>query len=106
MACPYAVLSCLHLQRASIGFTFKLQTKLDFDTRFNQLLQFKKEFGHVRVPNDYKGHDNLGRWSKLTRYSINNNAKNVGFSRVMMILLCIHCSIILMELHFLGLLQC
>ena len=87
MACPYAVLSCLHIQRASIGFTFTLQTKVDFDTRFNQLLQFKKEFGHVRVPNDYKGHDNLGRWSKLTRYSINNNAMHVGFSRVMMILL-------------------
>ena len=90
MTCSHAVLllCVLHIHRASIGFTFKLQSrKHDFDTRFNQLLQFKKEFGHVRVPNDYKGHDNLGRWSKLTRYSINNNAKHVGFSRVMMILL-------------------
>jgi hypothetical protein len=96
---PYRTFVCLHIQRASIGFAFKLQSKHDFDTRFNQLIQFKKEFGHARVPNDYKGHDNLGRWSKLTRYSINNNAPHVGFS-CDDDFACIHCSIILMNSNF------
>lgn len=56
---------------ACIGFSFSLQH--DFDTRFKNLLEFKKEFGHTKVPVFYTGHNNLGRWAKRMRDGIRNN---------------------------------
>lgn len=55
----------------SLGFTFTLQD--DFETRFNQLVQFKKEFGHTKVPVFYTGYNNLGRWAKRMRDGIRNS---------------------------------
>lgn len=56
---------------ASVGFTFSLQD--DFDTRFKHLLEYKKEFGHTKVPVFYTGYNNLGRWAKRMRDGIRNN---------------------------------
>jgi hypothetical protein len=56
---------------AILGFSFSLQD--DFDTRFKHLLDFKKEFGHTKVPVFYTGHNNLGRWAKRMRDGIRNN---------------------------------
>lgn len=56
---------------ASIGFSFSLQD--DFDTRFKHLLEYKKEFGHTKVPVFYTGYNNLGRWAKRMRDGIRNN---------------------------------
>jgi len=56
---------------ASVGFSFSLQD--DFDTRFKHLLEFKKEFGHTKVPVFYTGYNNLGRWAKRMRDGIRNN---------------------------------
>jgi len=56
---------------ATIGFKFQLQD--DFDTRFNQLLEYKREHGHTRVPVFYTGHNKLGRWAKRMRDGIRNN---------------------------------
>jgi len=53
---------------ASVGFSFSLQD--DFDTRFKHLLEFKKEFGHTKVPVFYTGFNNLGRWAKRMRDGI------------------------------------
>jgi len=51
----------------------------DFETRFNQLCQFKKEFGHTKVPVFYTGHNNLGRWAKRMRDGIRDNEPWVRF---------------------------
>mmetsp|Transcript_10065 Transcript_10065/g.18107 ORF Transcript_10065/g.18107 Transcript_10065/m.18107 type:complete len:601 (-) Transcript_10065:190-1992(-) len=56
---------------ASVGFSFSLQD--DFDTRFKHLLEFKKEFGHTKVPVFYTGYNNLGRWAKRMRDGIRCN---------------------------------
>lgn len=56
---------------ASVGFSFSLQD--DFDTRFKHLLEFKKEFGHTKVPVFYTGYNNLGRWAKRMRDGIRNS---------------------------------
>eukprot|EP00584_Thalassiosira_punctigera_P022558 CAMPEP_0172567880 /NCGR_PEP_ID=MMETSP1067-20121228/117597_1 /TAXON_ID=265564 ORGANISM="Thalassiosira punctigera, Strain Tpunct2005C2" /NCGR_SAMPLE_ID=MMETSP1067 /ASSEMBLY_ACC=CAM_ASM_000444 /LENGTH=522 /DNA_ID=CAMNT_0013359327 /DNA_START=74 /DNA_END=1642 /DNA_ORIENTATION=+ len=56
---------------ASVGFSFSLQD--DFDTRFKHLVEFKKEFGHTKVPVFYTGYNNLGRWAKRMRDGIRNN---------------------------------
>jgi len=53
---------------ASVGFSFSLQD--DFDTRFKHLVEFKKEFGHTKVPVFYTGYRNLGRWAKRMRDGI------------------------------------
>lgn len=61
---------------ASVGFSFSLQD--DFDTRFKHLLEFKKEFGHTKVPVFYTGYNNLGRWAKRMRDGIRNDEPWVG----------------------------
>ena len=66
----YRSLSALHFS-ASIGFSFSLQD--DFDTRFKHLVEFKKEFGHTKVPVFYTGYNNLGRWAKRMRDGIRNS---------------------------------
>jgi len=53
---------------ASVGFSFSLQD--DFETRFKHLVEFKKEFGHTKVPVFYTGYRNLGRWAKRMRDGI------------------------------------
>ena len=40
---------------------------------FKHLLEFKKEFGHTKVPVFYTGYNNLGRWAKRMRDGIRNN---------------------------------
>ncbi|KAL3756432.1 hypothetical protein ACHAWU_007703 [Discostella pseudostelligera] len=59
------------IRLGSLGFSFKMRD--DFETRFNQLCQFKKEFGHTKVPVFYTGHNNLGRWAKRMRDGIRDN---------------------------------
>ncbi len=44
------------------------------------MCQFKKEFGHTRVPNGYKGYNNLGRWTKRWREGIRKNEPWVRFT--------------------------
>ncbi|KAL7554268.1 hypothetical protein ACHAWF_017712, partial [Thalassiosira exigua] len=61
---------------ASVGFNFTLQD--NFETRFKNLLEFKKEFGHTKVPVFYTGYNNLGRWAKRMRDGIRNNEEWVG----------------------------
>ena len=56
---------------ASLGFSFTLRD--DFETRFRNLLEFKREFGHTKVPVFYAGHNNLGRWAKRMRDGIREN---------------------------------
>ena len=61
-----------HIKKlAAIGFSFSLQD--DFDTRFKHLLEFKKEYGHTKVPVFFAGYNNLGRWAKRMRDGIRND---------------------------------
>jgi hypothetical protein len=73
----YNIATSLHTSSASCGFSFSLQD--DFDTRFKHLLEFKKEFGHTKVPVFYTGHNNLGRWAKRMRDGIRNNDPWVSY---------------------------
>ena len=64
---------------ASIGFSFSLQD--DFETRYKHLMEYKKEFGHTKVPVFYTGYNNLGRWAKRMRDGIRNNEPWMDESR-------------------------
>ena len=55
-----SLLSADHIERlSSLGFNFNIKPVLTWDQRFEQLLKFKEEFGHVRVPRQHQG---LGKW--------------------------------------------
>jgi Helicase associated domain len=45
----------------------KKTTRVDFETRFLQLAEYKAIHSHTRVPISYTAHDNLGRFVKTTR---------------------------------------
>ena len=42
-------------------------TKLSFDDRIKQLIEYENENGHLFVPTGYSGLNNLGRWVNNTR---------------------------------------
>ncbi|EJK70073.1 hypothetical protein THAOC_08603 [Thalassiosira oceanica] len=55
----------------NVGFQFSLQD--DFDERFKQLEDYKKENGHTRIPVFDSTRNNLGRWAKRMRDGIAND---------------------------------
>ncbi len=60
MAGEESLLSADRIERLNrLGFNFNIKPVLTWDQRFEQLLQFKEEFGHVRVPRQHQG---LGKW--------------------------------------------
>ena len=47
----------------SIGFEWaKRKGKIAWNQRYEELVQFKKEFGHCDVPTKFKKNKALGRW--------------------------------------------
>jgi Helicase associated domain len=63
------------LKFAALGFRFS-HVLQNIDERIVQLQEFKKIYGHTRVPYDYTGHSGLGLWCKKTRdaYALNKLA--------------------------------
>jgi len=51
-----------------IGFEWELRKHLGWDERFQQLVEYKEQNGHCRVPQEYKVNPQLGVWVKDQRY--------------------------------------
>jgi hypothetical protein len=43
------------------------KTEKNWEKRYLQLIEFKKQFGHCRVPNHWKENESLGRWVQSQR---------------------------------------
>lgn len=55
---------------SNLGFSLEKKNwerEAIWEKRIGQLREFRTEFGHVRVPQHYKGHGNLGLWVKTMR---------------------------------------
>mmetsp|Transcript_12717 Transcript_12717/g.27852 ORF Transcript_12717/g.27852 Transcript_12717/m.27852 type:complete len:652 (+) Transcript_12717:232-2187(+) len=50
----------------AIGFEWTPH-KSNFETRFKELVKFKNEYGHARVPNNRNTYDALGKWCEVLR---------------------------------------
>jgi hypothetical protein len=46
----------------AIGFTWSVRNRPEWDSRFNELLEYKKKFGDCKVPQHYKDNKALGKW--------------------------------------------
>jgi len=51
----------------SIGFEWSLASSLDWDRRFNELKQYKADYGGCSVPKEWSGNKQLGRWVSKQR---------------------------------------
>ena len=54
----------------SIGFTWKIREthiRVDWEVRFQELVDYKRVHGHCNVPRDYKANPHLGTWIGLQR---------------------------------------
>ena len=61
-----------------LGFKWKiivLTKKASFDERFDQLVEFKKQFGHCFVPSQYAENTALGHWCSNLRVAYNQLQK-------------------------------
>jgi hypothetical protein len=50
-----------------IGFTWSIRNRTDWDSRFEDLVLFKSEFGHCVVPQLYSNPKGLGKWVSKQR---------------------------------------
>ena len=59
-----------------IGFQWQASFHDDsFEKRCSELLEFKKEFGHCNIPNNYPSNQSLGTWCKAMRTAYNKAQK-------------------------------
>ena len=49
-------------QLDELGFIWKVRDRADWNDRYEQLLEFKKENGHCVVPQHYSRNRALGKW--------------------------------------------
>merc|ERR1712032_1282204 len=45
-----------------VGFVWKVRERADWNDRYEQLIEFKKENGHTIVPQHYTRNRSLGKW--------------------------------------------
>ena len=55
-----------------IGFAWSLRNRMDWNTRFEQLVKFKHEYGHCIVPQLYNKEKGLGKWVSKQREQYKN----------------------------------
>jgi len=75
----------------SIGFEFKIgktptvtcPTRSSWEDRFQQLLQYKEEFGDTIVPQNFSGYNNLGAWVKSQRGNYKRMKQGIRSSMTM-----------------------
>jgi len=61
----------------AIGFVWVLCPRVDWDERFEQVVQFKRENGHTRIPRYYNQDEGLGRWVDRQRNMYNSGKLSV-----------------------------
>lgn len=59
-------------QLDDIDFVWILCPRVDWDERFDQVVAFKEENGHTRIPRYYKKDEGLGRWVDRQRNMYNS----------------------------------